>query len=237
MYKPKYAWSVKSSQPASKSKTNTKDVTNRVKLRNKFTVLQDKDKVFTIQDACESSSVKKNVVYSEQDAQSDSKVEEMASEYGSKVVTQKGADLGFHKNVVRGASWILMGDFNFALNMEDSFLGSSHMESAMCDFKDCVTNIEVFDINSFGFHFTWNQKPKGRGGILKKLNRIMGNIGFVDVFPRAYSLFQPYRISDHSLSVQTILSLSAEKPKPFKFFNFLAYKESFSEVVSNQWSN
>ncbi|GJV71774.1 hypothetical protein Tco_1491769 [Tanacetum coccineum] len=88
--KPKYVWSVKSSQPAAKSKTNTKDVNNMVKLRNKFTALQDKDEVFTLQDACESSSVKKNVGYSEQDAQSDSEVEEMASEYGSKVVTQKG---------------------------------------------------------------------------------------------------------------------------------------------------
>nr|GEW93025.1 hypothetical protein [Tanacetum cinerariifolium] len=58
--KPKYAWSVKSSQPASKSKTNTKDVTNG------------------------------NVGYSEHDAQSDSEVEEMALEYGSKAVTQKG---------------------------------------------------------------------------------------------------------------------------------------------------
>ncbi|GJV71773.1 hypothetical protein Tco_1491768 [Tanacetum coccineum] len=150
---------------------------------------------------------------------------------------QLWADLGFHKNVVRGAPWIIMGDFNVALNMEDSFSGSSHMDSAMCDFKDCVTNIEVFDINSFGLHFTWNQKPKGRGGILKKLDRIMGNIGFVDVFLRAYALFQPYRISDHSPSVLTIPSLSAVKPKPFKFFNFLAYKESFSEVVSNQWTN
>ncbi|GJY79275.1 hypothetical protein Tco_0485076 [Tanacetum coccineum] len=164
MYKPKYAWSVKSSQPASKSKTNTKDVTNRVKLRNKFTVLQDKDKVFTIQDACESSSVKKNVVYSEQDAQSASKVEEMASEYGSKVVTQKG-------------------------------------------------NKDVVDVLV---------EAKSDQAIHAKILHKADNKSM---------------ISDHSLSVQTILSLSAEKPKPFKFFNFLAYKESFSEVVSNQWSN
>ncbi|GKD13979.1 aspartic peptidase, partial [Tanacetum coccineum] len=65
----------------------------------------------------------------------------------------------------------------------------------------------------------------------------MGTIGFVDVFPRAYALFQPYRISDHSPSVLTISSLSTVKPKPFKFFNFLSYKESFLEVVSNQWTN
>nr|GEV36591.1 hypothetical protein [Tanacetum cinerariifolium] len=98
--------------------------------------------------------------------------------------------------------------------------GSSVMDSAMCDFKDCVNNINVFDINSFGLHFTWNQKSKGRDGVLKKLDCIMGNIDFVDVYPSAYAIFQPYRISDHSSRVLKIPSLSASKPKPFKFFNF-----------------
>ncbi|GKA11339.1 hypothetical protein Tco_0690772 [Tanacetum coccineum] len=51
-----------------------------------------------------------------------------------------------------------------------------------------------------GIHFTWNQKPKGGGGILKKLDRIMGNFKFIDMFQGAYALFQSYRISDHSLA-------------------------------------
>ncbi|GKF44698.1 RNA-directed DNA polymerase, eukaryota, reverse transcriptase zinc-binding domain protein, partial [Tanacetum coccineum] len=31
------------------------------------------------------------------------------------------SDLGMHKYVVRGFPWVLMGDFNVALNLEDSF--------------------------------------------------------------------------------------------------------------------
>ncbi|GJV95702.1 hypothetical protein Tco_1547279, partial [Tanacetum coccineum] len=108
------------------------------------------------------------------------------------------ADLGIHRNVVCGFSWILMGDFNMALNMEDIYAGSSYFNSAMCEFKDCVTRIEVMDINSSGLHYTWNQKPKGGCGILKKLDRIMGNVEFMDAFPGAFVIFQPYRISDHS---------------------------------------
>nr|GEY40675.1 hypothetical protein [Tanacetum cinerariifolium] len=76
-----------------------------------------------------------------------------------------------------------MGDFNVALNLEDSISGSSRLNAAMYDFKACVNNIEVMDINSSGLHYTWNQKPKGRGGILKKLDRIIGNIDFVDSYP------------------------------------------------------
>ncbi|GJV82914.1 hypothetical protein Tco_1522812 [Tanacetum coccineum] len=128
------------------------------------------------------SSTKRVDMFDQANQDSESEVEEVANDF----------------NFVRGQPWILMGDFNVALNMEDSFSGSSSMDSAMCDFKDCVNNIEVVDINSFGLHFKWNQKPKGRDGVLKKLDPIMGNIDFVEVFPGAHAIFQPYRLSDHS---------------------------------------
>nr|GFA16005.1 hypothetical protein [Tanacetum cinerariifolium] len=87
---------------------------------------------------------------------------------------QLWSDLGMHKYVVRGFPWVLMGDSNVALNLEDFFSGSSTLNSAMYDFEACVNKIEVMDINATGLHFTWNQKPKGGGGVLKKLDQIMG---------------------------------------------------------------
>nr|GFA66778.1 RNA-directed DNA polymerase, eukaryota, reverse transcriptase zinc-binding domain protein [Tanacetum cinerariifolium] len=71
----------------------------------------------------------------------------------------------------------------------------------------------------------------------KKLDRIIGNLDFVNKFPSAYALFQPYRISDHSPAVLKMPSLSVAKPKPFKFYNFLAHKDKFSEVVASTWCN
>nr|GEW11614.1 hypothetical protein [Tanacetum cinerariifolium] len=129
-----------------------------------------------------------------------------------------------------------MGDFNVALNMEDYYSRSSTMSSEMIDFKDCVANIEVMDINSWGIHYTWTLKPKGCGGVLKKLDRIMGNIEFCDVFQGAYAVFQPYLISDHSPAVLKIPSLMSNKPKPFKFSNFITFKDNFLDVVSNSWN-
>ncbi|GJV95333.1 reverse transcriptase domain-containing protein [Tanacetum coccineum] len=70
----------------------------------------------------------------------------------------------------------------------------------------------------------------------QKLDRIMGNTEFIDAFPGAYALFQPYRISDHSPAVLNIPNLPFNKPKPFKFFNFLAHKSQFEELVSSVWN-
>ncbi|GKA83475.1 protein LAZ1, partial [Tanacetum coccineum] len=113
---------------------------------------------------------------------------------------------------------------------------SSKLDSAISDFKDCVYNIEVLDINSSGLHFTRNQNPKGGGGLLKKLDHIMRNTDFINAFPGSYALFQPYRVSDHSPAVLNIPNLPFHKPKPFKFFNFLTYKSQFLELVSNVWN-
>nr|GEY28408.1 hypothetical protein [Tanacetum cinerariifolium] len=108
------------------------------------------------------------------------------------------ANLGLHKNVVRGCPWILMSDFNVALNLEDNYSDLSSLNSAMYEFEDCVSKIEVMDVNSTGLHYNWNQKPKG-GGALK------------------------------------ILNIAMNKPKPFKFFNFLTFKSKFCDVVASRW--
>nr|GEU84025.1 RNA-directed DNA polymerase, eukaryota, reverse transcriptase zinc-binding domain protein [Tanacetum cinerariifolium] len=47
-------------------------------------------------------------------------------------------ELGLHKHVVRGCPWVLIGDFNMALNLEDSLSGSSRLNAAMYAFKVCV---------------------------------------------------------------------------------------------------
>ncbi|GJU65543.1 sodium/hydrogen exchanger 6 [Tanacetum coccineum] len=131
---------------------------------------------------------------------------------------------------------LLLGDFNAALNIEDHSSGGYEPNVAMRDFKECVQAMEVADVNSTGLHFTWNQKPKGSNGILKKIDRIMGNLKFNDDFTGSFAIFKPYRISDHSPCVLRILMDTKPKPKPFKFSIFLVYKEGFREIVDSGWN-
>ncbi|KAK1427996.1 hypothetical protein QVD17_16799 [Tagetes erecta] len=128
-----------------------------------------------------------------------------------------------------------MGDFNCALNLEDKLLGTSSIDAAMRDFKECVDNIEMMDINGYGLHYTWNQKPKKGVGIRNKIDRIMGNVEFMNLFTNASAIFQPYRISDHTPCVLKLPSISRTKPQPFKFPNFVLYKPGFCEMVNSKW--
>nr|GEU36023.1 hypothetical protein [Tanacetum cinerariifolium] len=105
----------------------------------------------------------------------------------------------------------------------------------MREFKVCVQAMEVVDVNSTGLHLTWNQKSKGFNGILKKIDRIMGNLQFNNDFPGPFAIFQPYHIPDHSPYVLRIPMVTKPKPKPFKFSNFLKYKEGFREIMETGW--
>ncbi|GKE35117.1 RNA-directed DNA polymerase, eukaryota, reverse transcriptase zinc-binding domain protein [Tanacetum coccineum] len=59
-----------------------------------------------------------------------------------------------HTRLMRNRPWVLLGDFNHALNLEDHSAGGYKPNSVMREFKECVQTIEVADVNSTGLHFT-----------------------------------------------------------------------------------
>nr|GEU39556.1 hypothetical protein [Tanacetum cinerariifolium] len=137
--------------------TDESNSSNCVKLKNLFEKLNE---ITTIVDPSsetgEDNIVGKSYVKDNQTNDDfDSKVKEGLNRARKlfevrQVVNENQLSLGVHKHVVRGFPWILMGDFNVALNLEDTHSGSSSMNSAMCEFKDCVTDIEVIDVTSLG---------------------------------------------------------------------------------------
>nr|GEY51073.1 RNA-directed DNA polymerase, eukaryota, reverse transcriptase zinc-binding domain protein [Tanacetum cinerariifolium] len=135
-----------------------------------------------------------------------------------------------HAGLMRNRPWVLLGDFNAALNLEDHSAGDYEPNAAIREFKECVQAMEVADVISTSLYLIWNHKPRGSNGILKNIDRIMGNLQFNDDFPGSFAIFQPYHISDHSPCVLRIPTVTKPKPKPFKFSNFLVYKEGFCKL-------
>nr|GEY47216.1 hypothetical protein [Tanacetum cinerariifolium] len=93
--------------------------------------------------------------------------------------------------LMRNRPWVLLGDFNAALNIEDHSSGRYEPNISMHDFKECVQAMEVADVNSIGLYFTRNQKPKGSNGILKNIDRIM--VTKTKPKPFKFSIFLMYK--------------------------------------------
>ncbi|GJR05915.1 RNA-directed DNA polymerase, eukaryota, reverse transcriptase zinc-binding domain protein [Tanacetum coccineum] len=147
------------------------------------------------------------------------------------------SSLCLHKRYINNRSWCLLGDFNASLYVDDTSIGPSTLDITMRKFKECVETMEVMDVQRTGLHFTWNQKPKGKDGILRKLDRVLANLEFQDQFVGVHAIFKPYRISDHSPSVLSIPSRVKLKPKPFKFFNVAILDKRFKGLVRDGWSS
>ncbi|KAJ9536709.1 hypothetical protein OSB04_un000094 [Centaurea solstitialis] len=139
------------------------------------------------------------------------------------------------KVLMGSQSWAIMGDFNSMLFPHDGVGGSSRRNASMEDFFSCVEDIEVLDVNYSGIQYTWVQKPRGDDGIMRKLDRIMANTEFLDVFNGSAVDFKPQGISDHALGILEINVAQSIKKRGFKFENFVADHPEFISVVSNEW--
>ncbi|GJU38597.1 ribonuclease H-like domain-containing protein [Tanacetum coccineum] len=115
-------------------------------------------------------------------------------------------DLIKHKGVMGNEPWVVLGDFNAVLR---------------------------FNENSSGLNVQGGWNPEL--GVLKKLDRVMGNACFINSYPNSFATCMPYLTSDHSLAILTILDLAIRKSRSFRFVNFLADKYEFLGVVRENW--
>ncbi|GKB83265.1 RNA-directed DNA polymerase, eukaryota, reverse transcriptase zinc-binding domain protein [Tanacetum coccineum] len=93
-------------------------------------------------------------------------------------------ELVMYKKVIGNNVWAIMGDMNVTLDPKEHLAGKSYMSKDMYDFKECVNLIEVEDITSSGLFYTWiknlyKTKNGDDAGILKKLDRVIGNETFI----------------------------------------------------------
>ncbi|GKE76209.1 RNA-directed DNA polymerase, eukaryota, reverse transcriptase zinc-binding domain protein, partial [Tanacetum coccineum] len=145
-------------------------------------------------------------------------------------------ELEGHKNFAGQHPWVIVGDFNVALKIEEHSVGMSHRSSDMQEFFDAINNIEVEDICSSGFHFTWTKSLKNPNCLtLKKLDRIMVNEEFLKQYNNAHGIFLPYGISDHSPAQLVIQKGFIRKNNAFRFSNFTASKQEFLDTVKEVW--
>ncbi|GJS40876.1 RNA-directed DNA polymerase, eukaryota, reverse transcriptase zinc-binding domain protein [Tanacetum coccineum] len=91
--------------------------------------------------------------------------------------------LQVHKNIANKRPWILMGDFKVTLKTSEHSAWGSCMSSDMIDFNECVNGIELEDICSSGFQFTWTKSlknPNSMISILEGLKKKRRSFRFVN---------------------------------------------------------
>ncbi|GJT75531.1 RNA-directed DNA polymerase, eukaryota, reverse transcriptase zinc-binding domain protein [Tanacetum coccineum] len=98
---------------------------------------------------------------------------------------------------------------NYAVDRRRLWNDLWEFSSTAGSFPDCVDDLGLEDVKPTGLFFTWVQKRRDPScGVLKKLDRIMGNGCFLEDYPTAFANFLSFGPSNHSLAVLVLPKVS-----------------------------
>ncbi|XP_073271517.1 uncharacterized protein [Primulina huaijiensis] len=127
--------------------------------------------------------------------------------------------------------WILLCDFNNVLTPDEKQGGLKVKNYETKDFVDCVAILDLLDLKFSGCFYTW-MSPK----VCSKLDRVLVNQAWLSSDLNGHTEFQaPGCLSDHTVSIVSLLEDQKQKPKAFKFFNMWTLSEKFLDLVLDRW--
>lgn len=136
---------------------------------------------------------------------------------------------------VAGKAWLVMGDFNQVLDpLEHSMPVTLNIDRRTREFRDCLINADLADLNFRGNTFTWWNMSKSRP-VAKKLDRVLVNSLWASTFPNSYAIFGEPDFSDHASCGVYLSQSSLKEKKPLMFYNLLLQNENFLPLVAEQW--
>ena len=100
--------------------------------------------------------------------------------------------------------WILCGDLNCVMSADER-VGSIVRKAEVEEIVDCMQECGMNDIKCVGNLFTWNNKQHGAARVFSKLDRIMGNVAWQNVYSSAEVCFMSEGQFDHCPGLLTVL--------------------------------
>ncbi|XP_056697592.1 uncharacterized protein [Spinacia oleracea] len=99
-------------------------------------------------------------------------------------------------------AWIIMGDFNAIMNMEDR-VGAAVRTADIMPMRQCMARCKLTEVKTMGRHFTWTNKQEGVDRVFSRIDRVLANEAWGDLFDGAEATFLPEGTFDHCPMILT----------------------------------
>ncbi|XP_049385889.1 uncharacterized protein LOC125850006 [Solanum stenotomum] len=126
--------------------------------------------------------------------------------------------------------WIMGGDFNVIMGVEEK-IGGLPVE----DFAFCINSCDLSDVKFSGSPFTWWNGRVNGDCIFKRLDRVVVNQKFSDLYGDTNLQHLTRTGSNHAPLYLSCGNSNQKIVKPFKFLKFWTESEDFKDVVLQNW--
>lgn len=117
--------------------------------------------------------------------------------------------------------------------MEDR-IGSPVRFSEIQDMRNCMTTCNLSVIKTVGRQFTWSNKQGGIHKVFTRIDRVLANTQWEDLFPTTEASFLPEGDFDHCPMILSCYRDSTQK-RPFRFQNMCVTAEGFLPIIRSNW--
>ena len=105
--------------------------------------------------------------------------------------------------------WLVGGDFNEILMLDEKLGGGGRQESLMANFRTALADCGLKDLGYLGPKFTWNNRRASPHFVQERLDRCVGNASWYSLFPLYSVKHLNYWKSDHRpivLEIEVLIS-------------------------------
>ncbi|XP_075101585.1 uncharacterized protein LOC142177025 [Nicotiana tabacum] len=117
--------------------------------------------------------------------------------------------------------WVLGGDFNSVLQLQDRINGNPVNLAEIHDFTKCVQELGINELACEGDYYTWSNKQDGMDRLWSRINRMFGNYEWMMQWGHITTVYDVAFISDHNPMSLKFTVDQGNRRIPSKFFNKL----------------
>ncbi|XP_074362176.1 uncharacterized protein LOC141702378 [Apium graveolens] len=134
--------------------------------------------------------------------------------------------------------WIVMGDFNDMINIEDRKGPHDHPQALLDGFKQTIESCGLIELDLMGGSFTWEKSRGTRDWVRGRIYRAFASGDWWNLFPLCKLTVHHCVYSDHDpIQLDMYNTEHAKKKFRFRFENVWLREQKFHEEVAAYWKH
>ncbi|XP_062080350.1 uncharacterized protein LOC133785111 [Humulus lupulus] len=142
---------------------------------------------------------------------------------------------GLRRPFLKDKAWLFLGDFNAPFLGKDRSGGKPILDLELADPIRWLVEAYVEHLKSVGSYFTWTNNQNGDARIYTKIDHVLINEKWIDLFPQSTAMFRWEAISDHFSCLVKTQVPEKMGTRVFRFYNYWTKNHDFHAQVLRSW--